>query len=80
VAAERTLAAVGRDPGRLDLMVTASGTGRCEVVVHRATYRVPTITVPFLGSWGHGVAVTATHRDVIDPFASGLEGDGDCAP
>ena len=78
-AARDAIRGGGRDPDRLGLRADATGLSRCLVVTHEASYRVPTISVPFVGSWGHGILVRARHRDVVDPFASGLPGDGDCA-
>jgi hypothetical protein len=79
-AADRSVSALGRDPSRLHLDVSTAGFTRCAAVVHRASYQVPTLTIPFVGSWGHAITVSATHRDVVDPFASGINGDGDCVP
>lgn len=78
-AARAALQGAGRDPKRLVLRRTGSGGLRCSVVVHRAAYRLPTISLPFVGGWGRGITVHGSHRDVVDPFASGLAGDGACA-
>ena len=59
-AAEQAMAAAGRDPYV-----------RCAVVEHTATYLVPALTVPFLGSFGSGITVRGVHRSVVDPYASG---------
>jgi hypothetical protein len=70
-AAEQAMAAAGRDPGRLGLSVSGGPYVRCAVVEHTATYLVPALTVPFLGSFGSGITVRGVHRSVVDPYASG---------
>ena len=77
-AARGAVRGAGRDPTRLVLRRSGSGGLRCSIVVHRATYRLPTVSLPFVGGWGRGITVDGSHRDVVDPFASGLAGDGDC--
>jgi hypothetical protein len=40
-------------------------------------YRVPTLAVPFVGSFGGGVITTSgRHTEVVDPYRSGLGVDG----
>lgn len=77
-AGRTAVAGAGRDPARLRLRDDGAPFERCAVVEHEATYRLPGVTIPIVGGWGSGVTVHGRHRDVIDPFASGLEGDGEC--
>jgi hypothetical protein len=50
---------------------------RCQPVTVTVTYRVPTIAVPWLGSFGGGmVRTSAHHTEVVDPWRAGLEVDG----
>lgn len=49
---------------------------RCERIVVEASYQVPALSLPWVGSWGDGFTVTARHGELVDPFRSGLDGDG----
>jgi hypothetical protein len=52
---------------------------RCAVVEHTARYRLPALRIPFVGGFGRGTEVVGRHRELLDPFRSGLgPGDG-CA-
>jgi hypothetical protein len=77
-AAAAALAGRGLDPRRALVRRTGDGARRCSVVTTEVTYRVPAITLPFAGHWADGFVVHGRHRDVVDPFGAGLEGDGDC--
>lgn len=77
-AARRSIEGAGRDPDRLALGMSGGPYERCQVVDHTATYTVPSLSVPFIGSFGAGFTVTGRHRSVIDPFASGTGRDNDC--
>jgi hypothetical protein len=77
-SAREVVAGAGRDPDRLVLSNDRPAYVRCAVVNHEATYRVPSLTLPFVGGFGRGITVHGRHRDVIDPFASGLGGTADC--
>ena len=77
-SAREVVAGAGRDPDRLVLRDNHPAYVRCAVVTHEVTYRVPSLTLPFVGGFGRGFTVHGRHRDVIDPFASGLDGNGDC--
>lgn len=79
-AALRSMENAGRDPDRLRLADNAPTFVRCEVVVHEATYDVPTLTIPFIGGFGSGFTVRGSHREVIDPFAAGLGPEHSCVP
>lgn len=58
-------------------MVVGPDFRRCAlntVVVH---YRVPTLTVPFLGSFGSGfIDTSGRHSEIVDPYRSGLAVEG----
>ena len=61
-AAHEAVSGVGRDPDRLALRDNDPDFVRCEVVEHEASYEVPALTLPFVGSFGDGVTVTGRHR------------------
>ena len=71
----------GRRTDRLDLTWKPSSPpfARCARVTAVATYRVPALTLPFVGSLGQGFHVVSQHSESVDPFRSGLEGVADCA-
>jgi len=77
-AAREVMTGAGRNASRLVLRDNRPAYRRCEVVEHEATYVVPALVLPFVGGFGRGITVHGRHRDVIDPFASGLEGAGGC--
>lgn len=76
-AARTALAGHGRDPSRMDLSLDG-GFARCAPVVAVATYPVPAVALPFVGGVGPGFTVRAEHREVVDPFRSGIGGEADC--
>lgn len=50
---------------------------RCAVNTVVVRYRVPTLSIPFLGAFGSGVIETSgRHTEVVDPYRSGLSIDG----
>lgn len=73
-AAEAAVVGHGRDPGRM--RVSAEGPlvlERCAPVTFVASYRVPTVTLPWIGGFGDGyVTASARHREVVDPFRDGV--------
>jgi hypothetical protein len=77
-AAEDVVRGTGRDPAALQLRERARAFERCERVVVDASYRVPALTVPFVGGFGGGLTVTGRHSEIIDPFADGLTGGAAC--
>ncbi|MFN0029017.1 MAG: hypothetical protein ACKV2O_17805 [Acidimicrobiales bacterium] len=78
-AARDTLVAYEMPPERVSLHpLAAPDPLRCARVVVEAGITVPFITVPWLGAFGEGFVVRARHSELVDPFRSGLEGDG-CA-
>ena len=79
-AAEATIVGSGRRAEGLELSIDLGpGYRRCARVVVTARYRVPAITVPWIGGLGDGFTVRATHTEVIDPFRGGLGGEAECA-
>jgi hypothetical protein len=81
-AAEAAFAAQRGSSHRPDLRLVAGDGGardRCTRVTAEATYRVPAVTVPWVGGFGHGVTVRARHSEIVDPFRSGLSGSATCA-
>jgi hypothetical protein len=87
VAAERARGAANeairghrRDPERLGFAVDTDGPfARCTRVVATASYRLPIIRVPWLGSIGRGFTVRASRSEVVDPYRDGLNGTASCA-
>lgn len=77
-AADDALRGQGRDPDRLRLRDNHPVFERCERVVEEASYRVPALTVPWVGGFGSGITVTGRHAEIIDPFADGLTGGDAC--
>jgi hypothetical protein len=75
--AHEALAAYGRDGDRVEIVVDAEPFGRCARVAIDVRYRVPALTVPFIGGFGSGVVARARHSEVVDPYRSGLP-DGSC--
>jgi Flp pilus assembly protein TadG len=69
-AARDAIAAYGRDPGRLGLTggEEPDALARCHAVTFTASYRVPAISLPLIGSFGDGFVVHASHTEVVDPF------------
>ena len=80
-AAEAAFAAQRGSSRRPDIRLVA-GDGRardrCTRVTAEATYRVPALTVPWVGGLGHGFTVRARHSEIVDPFRSGLSGTATC--
>jgi hypothetical protein len=77
-AARSAIEGAGREPGRLILTDNGPPYVRCTVVEHVATYRVPTVTIPFVGGFGQGITVRGRHREILDPFAAGMGVEQDC--
>lgn len=73
------LTAAGKDPAAATVVpVTGEGSvARCNRIVVEVTYRVPAISLPFVGGFGSGVEVHGRHSALVDPYRSGLEG-GSC--
>lgn len=79
--AMEALSAHGRDDVdrvRLELN-TPEGHGRCRRVLVTVVYRVPALTIPFVGGFGGSIDSTSTHTEVVDPYRDGLP-EGGCNP
>lgn len=79
-AARDAMSGAGRDPDRMILTRNGEGYVRCAPVEHVVRYRVPAITVPFVGGIGRGTTVVGRHREIIDPYRAGLGSAGACGP
>ena len=76
-AAEQALVGHGKDASRMELSWSSTSLERCQPVTVTVRYRVPTISVPWIGAFGGGVLETsATHTEIVDPFRGGLDVDG----
>ncbi|HYD08662.1 MAG TPA: hypothetical protein VEA78_01060 [Acidimicrobiales bacterium] len=77
-AALATVDGHGHDPARASVVWVEGGPwARCERATIEVRYRVPTLTVPFIGSFGDGfIETAASHTEVVDPYRSGLALDG----
>jgi Flp pilus assembly protein TadG len=51
---------------------------RCNRVRFTVSYPVPAISLPFVGGFGSGFTVTATHSEIVDPFRNGVPGEALC--
>jgi hypothetical protein len=73
------LAAHGRaDPARTTVAIESnSGFGRCLPVSVTVSYRVPALTIPFIGGFGRSITATSEHTELVDPYRDGLP-DGSC--
>lgn len=70
------LEAHGRDPSRASVRLSDGGPYvRCARVTFRASYTVPALTLPWIGGFGRGFAVTSEHSELVDPFRDGIPGD-----
>jgi hypothetical protein len=81
------LAAHGRDPDTATVALTAldgpGGAGaytRCARATFTATYRVPALTLPWIGGFGEAFTVTSSHTELVDPYRDGVPGSAElCA-
>ena len=60
------------------MRITWSGAhlARCQSVTATVGYDVPTIAVPWIGSFGGLLHTSARHSEVVDPYGRGLTTDG----
>jgi hypothetical protein len=77
-AAAQVLAGFGRAPSRATMTVSGGSFGRCQRVTIEVRYPSPVLDLPFVGPVGSGLAVTAEHSELIDPYRSGLSGSSLC--
>jgi hypothetical protein len=53
---------------------------RCARATFTATYRVPALTLPWIGGYGGGFRVTSSYSELVDPFRNGVPGEAEaCA-
>lgn len=78
--AHETLIALGRDPARAGIgpVVTDRGFVRCSRVTLEVSYRVPALTVPFVGGFGSLLTVRGHASELVDPYRSGVPGRATC--
>jgi hypothetical protein len=79
-AAREAVEAHGRNPLKASINGPSDPTvfGRCNRVSFTVSYPVPAFTLPFIGGFGHGFDVTATHSELVDPFRNDVPGEADC--
>lgn len=70
-AARSTLDGHGRDGGRIDPFLLSGRFVRCARVTAEVGYRVPAVSLPWLGGLGD-TTVVGRHSEVVDPFRAGL--------
>ena len=51
---------------------------RCNRVSFTVSYPVPALTLPFIGGFGSGFTVRATHSEIVDPFRNDVPGEAIC--
>jgi hypothetical protein len=81
------LEAHGRNPDRATVALTGltppdgqSGYTRCARAEFTATYRVPALTLPWIGGYGRGFDVSSTHSELVDPYRDGVPGNAEACP
>jgi len=75
-AALRAVDSTGRSRQRISVRIDAVGHRRCSPVTVEVTYRVPTSWLPGTSGGPQLGVVRARHTTVVDPYRSGLSGDG----
>ena len=76
-AALRVVGPRGQEPGRFGIELSGGGRdafSRCTRIVIDVRYRVPALSVPWLGGFGQGAEVAATATEIVDPHRDGLAG------
>ncbi len=78
--AQETLVAYGRSGPRatVDRPIVNGGFSRCARVSVTVSYEIPTLSVPFIGGFGHLKPVTSTYSELVDPYRGGLLGPANC--
>jgi hypothetical protein len=78
------LAAHGRDPAAASLGLSSlepvggqEGFSRCARATFTARYEVPALTIPWIGGFGDGFAVTSSHSELVDPYRDGVPGSAE---
>lgn len=75
-AVDRTIGATGRATERTTMRITTVGPLRCSAVTVEVASRVPTVLVPGRRVGPLLGVVRSRHTTVVDPYRSGLGGDG----
>jgi hypothetical protein len=77
-AAADAITAHGRDPDDVEVDITnpAGAFTRCTRITATVTYRLPAVSLPIIGGYGHGFEVRGTHSELIDPWRDDLPGTG----
>ena len=76
-AAAEALRGHGKSEARMTITWEDARLVRCQPVTAVVTYRVPLITVPWLGSFsGGGRSTSARHREIVDPYGRRLDTTG----
>jgi hypothetical protein len=79
LAAVEALVGHGLDPARATVSAAWSrDLQRCADVVYEVRTHVPALVLPGIDRRRAGFEVRATHREVVDPYRSGLEIGGGC--
>jgi hypothetical protein len=76
-AARDAIRGAGRDPAQLELKPLEGEFARCRRVTFEAVYRVPALTVPWVGGYGEGFTAVARHSEIVDPYRRGVPVAGD---
>lgn len=78
--AQEALAAYGRDGERATVEAPSFPEGfvRCGRVTVAVSYRVPALSIPFIGGFGGVTTVRSTATEIVDPFRDGLAGEAVC--
>ena len=79
-AARDALAAHNRNAAlaTIDGPADVSAFTRCNRVSFTVSYPVPAISLPFIGGFGTGFTVKATHSEIVDPFRNDVPGEALC--
>lgn len=79
-AAREAVSAHGRNPDRvtIDGPDDESAFTRCNEVTFTVSYPVPAFTLPFIGGFGTGFTVKASHTELVDPFRNDVPGEAVC--
>jgi hypothetical protein len=79
-AAREAIAAHNRNAAlaTIDGPADESAFTRCNRISFTVSYPVPAITLPFIGGFGTGFTVKATHSEIVDPFRNDVPGEAIC--
>jgi hypothetical protein len=79
--ASESIRGLGRDPDRARVHiehVDGRPWARCTRALITVTYRLPALSLPWIGGYTGEFEVRAEHTEIIDPFRNGLTGVGTC--